>query len=122
MIDGEFTEVEESDDEEAKDAWDAVSSHAGEDLRIQGSGGLYSVRTAKGGNIVLTSAGSAKSHLRVAPEILAKHVGHECICRGDTYGDSILRCTVKCISCNENLWIMDNPYEEFNYEYEKPEE
>lgn len=125
VIDAEYTEVSEEpaeDLEEKQEVFDTISKHAGEDLKILENSGMYSVRTVKGNSILLTSVGTRNSFLHVDPEVLRKHVGHECICRGDTYGDKMLRTTIKCIGCNEIIWAMDNPEEELGYEYDAPEE
>lgn len=131
IIEADYTDVSDEpvDEEKAEkiEEFQHAVKYIGEDMKILASGGdLYSVRTVKGGSIFLTSAGTVKSSFHIAPEICAKHVGHELICQSNTVDGTgeILRISVKCIECNETIWAMDNPEADFetDYGYDPPEE
>ncbi len=126
-IDGVFRESEA--DEEKRDRqehFDHIAKFVGQDMKIFVNGDMSSVRSAKGGNIILTSAGTAKDVFRADHEKLVQHEGHEVVCTGDYIGEGdsrrLLRVTIKCIECDETIWSMDNPEEDFGYAYEQPEE
>lgn len=131
VIDADYTDVsaEPEDDEKAEkiEEFRHALKFVGQDMKIRGSGGdLYSVRTLKTGSIFLTSAGTVKSSFHIAPEICAKHEDHELVCCADTVEGTgeVLRVSVKCIECDETIWAMDNPENEFgtDYGYDPPEE
>ncbi len=112
--------------EERKESFEYISRYVGQDMKIFSDSGLSSVRSLKGGNIVLTSAGTAKDIFRADHDVLTKHVGHEAVCNGtwiqnDDGTKRLIRVSIECIECGETLWCMDNPEEDVGYVYEDPE-
>lgn len=129
IIEGDYTDIsDESTDEEKEtkiDEFKHAAKYIGENMKILGAGSnLFSVRTVKGGNIFLTSAGTVKTAFHIDAGICAKHEGHGLVCCADTLDKTeiILRVSVKCIECGLTIWTMDNPELDLGYDYDPPEE
>lgn len=101
MIEGEVAEITSS--------FEDFKEWIGKDMEITESMGNYAVRTVEGQELVLSSAVSEDSDFYCEPELLADHIGHEIICTSESVDDTILKISVKCLECDEELKGIYNP-------------
>ena len=85
----------------------------GSELRVLESMGNYTVRTADN-KIVLSSAASPDAVFFAPAEKLKPHVGHKIVCVAYGEPDLPVNISIECQDCNEVLFSIDAPAEEFD--------
>lgn len=107
MIEGEVPEDESI--VSTAESFEDFKGWIGKDMEITESMGNYAVRTVDGQELVLSSGVSEDSPFYCDKDLLADHIGHEIICTAEIVEDTILKISVKCLECDEELKGIYNP-------------
>jgi len=113
--------VDEYRDKERHEEFMYAMKYVGEEMHILDGGGIYSVRTVRGNNIFLTSAGPEDATFHINADICKDHVGHNLTLYRDLdVSGNPYMIYLECEECDKTLWSFSIDTEG-DYEYDPPE-
>jgi len=95
---------------EEVEAFKFLKQFVGEKMFVTENEGHYAVRTGEN-KIILVSNADPSYRFYCSPEVLKKHVGHECICvsYADPDTGELYSISIECDDCSKTVFDMNNP-------------